>query len=488
MHPRVKTILTFVLRWGIAVAGIYYVLSNINLRDTTLVLDANQRPVLVRIQTPAVAQPPSVVVTAPPAQAGNVYHWDQLVSEPDDKTLRLTSGAAVQFLGVQLSDDPRSDKAPGELPKARKLLVADNASAPGRWIDADQVVPPYVPHIPHPRIVPGITSMVAKANPWLLLGALAVFPITIAITSWRFDLLLRLLEIHMSLGRAFVINMVGAFYNTFMPGSTGGDVFKAYYASKLTTHRTRAVVCVLVDRILGLLALVILGGSTALCQWSIPACRKVALGSAAICVATTLGLLVFYQPTLRRLSGLDFLLRRLPMQSLVKPAVEAMDIYGRHPWQILMAVLVTLPVHGAVVISATLAGFAFGLPLHWFFYWAAIPVIVLSGSIPISPQGAGVMEFFAILLTRRQGVTIAQVFALTMSIRMVQIFWNLTGGIFVLRGGFHAPTTAERESMETDLPDMPGDSGPGGAVSNGSAPAPAATPIRTTGARTGAAD
>jgi hypothetical protein len=446
MHPRVKSILTFVLRWGIAVAGIYYVLININLRDTTLVLNAAQRPVLVRIQTSAVSQPASVVVTAPADLAGKVYRWDELLSEPDYKTLRLTDGSTVQMLGVRLSDDLRT---------AQTVLVASNPQAPGRWIAPNQVVPPYVAHVPHPRIVPGIMSMVAKANPWLLIGALAVFPITIAITSWRFDLLLRLLDIHMSLGRAFVINMVGAFYNTFMPGSTGGDVFKAYYASKLTPHRTRAVISVLVDRVLGLLALVLLGGGTALFQWNISACRKVALGSGAICLATVLGLLVFYQPTLRRLSGLDFLLRRLPMQKLVKPAVEAMEIYGRHPWQILLAVLITLPVHGTVVVSAMLAGFAFGLPLHWFYYWAVVPVIVLSGSIPISPQGAGVMEFFAILLTRAQGVTIAQVFALTMSIRMVQIFWNLTGGIFVVRGNFHAPTTAERESMETDLSDKP---------------------------------
>ena len=53
------------------------------------------------------------------------------------------------------------------------------------------------------------------------------------------------------------------------------------------------------------------------------------------------------------------------------------------------------------------------------------------------------MEFFAILLTKRQGCTVSQAFALTMSIRIVQILWNLTGGIFVLRGGFHAPTETE---------------------------------------------
>ena len=93
---------------------------------------------------------------------------------------------------------------------------------------------------------------------------------------------------------------------------------------------------------------------------------------------------------------------------------------------------------------------AFGLPISWQYYWVVVPVVVLSGSIPISPQGAGVMEFFAILLTRSHGVTISQAFALTMSIRAVQILWNLTGGIFVLRGGFHAPTEAEQNALTDD--------------------------------------
>jgi hypothetical protein len=97
-----------------------------------------------------------------------------------------------------------------------------------------------------------------------------------------------------------------------------------------------------------------------------------------------------------------------------------------------------------------LCGIAFDLPIPWWYYFVSVPVIVLSGSIPISPQGAGVMEFFAIVLTRRLGCTIGQAFALTMSIRIVQMLWNLSGGFFVLRGGYHAPTDKEQESLTRD--------------------------------------
>jgi hypothetical protein len=37
-----------------------------------------------------------------------------------------------------------------------------------------------------------------------------------------------------------------------------------------------------------------------------------------------------------------------------------------------------------------------------------------------------------------------------MSIRLVQILWNLVGGIFVLRGGYHAPSQREQLDLESD--------------------------------------
>ena len=169
---------------------------------------------------------------------------------------------------------------------------------------------------------------------------------------------------------------------------------------------------------------------------------------------TIVGAVVFYVPFLRRATGLNFILKRLPMQAQVRKAVEAMEMYGRRPLSVLAAFTLAFPVHVAAILSATMAGKAFGLPLEPAYYWAVVPVIALVGAIPISPQGAGVMEFFAVQLTRRQGVTVSQAFALTMSIRLVQMLWNLAAGLFVLRGGYHAPTEKEAHDFEeaTDAP------------------------------------
>src|SRR5258706_5216665 len=153
--------------------------------------------------------------------------------------------------------------------------------------------------------------------------------------------------------------------------------------------------------------------------------------------------------------GLDWIIRHLPMQKQVQHAVEVMMICRGQPMLVVGSLLVTFPVHATVILSAACAGKAFGLPLSWAYYGAIVPVIVLVGSLPISPQGAGVMEYFAIKLTETRGATVSQAFALTMSIRMVQILWNLTGVYFVLRGHYRQPTAAEQNEVDTELPAKP---------------------------------
>src|SRR5205085_6099510 len=134
-----------------------------------------------------------------------------------------------------------------DLKRVQRFLVEDSGKGEGVWILPSQLKTPFVLKVPHPRLEVGINTLIWLANPWLLILSVLIFPVTFLITTYRWHELLKALDIHKGLGRAFVLNMVGAFDNTFMPGSTGGDLLKAYYASKHTTHRTRAVLSVIID-------------------------------------------------------------------------------------------------------------------------------------------------------------------------------------------------------------------------------------------------
>lgn len=469
MSPRTKHWLKFTIRWGIAVAGIAYVLWGITFRDRATVLDPiTHRPIYARVLDDASEDQTVFHIEIDTAGVRRVEEVgrDRLWVRPSSKHVEIRGEDGKPVRRKLLAVKPAERKAVGE------VLVEDPSTKNGIVFDASRVLDSDEMTVALPLVEVGLIRMVREADRGYLLAAIFILPLCHLLTSLRWHVLLRALDIGMSQARTFTINMVGAFYNAFMPGTTGGDVIKAYYVAKHTPLRTRAVISVLVDRAIGLYALIVIGGTMAFHQRHIPDCRRVAIVAGLILAATGVGLVVFYVPALRKLSGLNYLLARLPMQVQVRKAVEAMEIYRRRPMRVALAFLLAFPVHFASILSATFAGKALGLPLHDMYYWAVVPVIALVGAIPISPQGAGVMEFFAVQLTRAQGVTISQAFALTMSIRLVQMLWNLAAGLFVLRGGYHAPTAKEAHDLETDdappSPGFPTDPGP---RADGDAPA-----------------
>ena len=439
MKKRLAAWLKFTLRWGIAIAGIYWVVRQMSMRDTLQVLDAQNYPrtqVLVDVNALETQETFHIVGKTEPIPRSLT------VNKPDRKKVNLPGKGDVKLLAVDLGPNLKE-------PVVHRLLIEESPDH-GKWIaPAELTGGKFELKVPYPRVDVGVIHLIKQANLKLLILAILIFPITFILTSARWHELLKALEIHIGLGLAFTLTMVGAFYNTFMPGSTGGDFLKALYVSRQTKHRTRAVMSVFIDRVIGLLALIILGGIAAATQWKFAQCRHIAILCGIIISGAIVSLTIYYQRFLHRIFGLDWIIKRLPMQKQVQNAVQVMEIYRQRPLLVLLALIVTFPVHIAVICSAMFAGKAFGLELESSYYWAVVPVIVLSGALPGPPQGAGVMEYFAIRLTETRGATISQAFALTMSIRLVQIFWNLTGAFFVIRGHFHAPTAAEQKEVES---------------------------------------
>ena len=93
----------------------------------------------------------------------------------------------------------------------------------------------------------------------LLLGALAVVFTAVSMTFVRWYLLVRALRLHFRMVDAFRLGFLGYLFNFVVVGSVGGDLFKAIFiAREQPGRRAEAVATVLVDRLVGVYALVLL--------------------------------------------------------------------------------------------------------------------------------------------------------------------------------------------------------------------------------------
>src|SRR5258706_11160044 len=94
-----------------------------------------------------------------------------------------------------------SRDVPKQSRRLNQLYVFDGNQ--GRWIPPGDLTSPYAVRVPYPRVDVGLIHMARDARPILLILALLIFPITFIVTSYRWHLLLRVLEIDLSLARTF---------------------------------------------------------------------------------------------------------------------------------------------------------------------------------------------------------------------------------------------------------------------------------------------
>jgi uncharacterized membrane protein YbhN (UPF0104 family) len=141
---------------------------------------------------------------------------------------------------------------------------------------------------------------VVKGEPiqtgFLVVG-FAVFCGAVALTMFRWYLLVRALDLQLSIRDAFRYGMIGVFFNTFLPGAVGGDLIKAAVLARGQARRTAAVATVIMDRVIALWALVwfvaILGSIFWLCGMLDGAAKPVAssiIAGALVTVAVTLAI------------------------------------------------------------------------------------------------------------------------------------------------------------------------------------------------------
>ncbi len=109
---------------------------------------------------------------------------------------------------------------------------------------------------PGPKGEPGLAEVLQRPIQWgplLLSTVICAAAVLLSFVRWYF--LVRATGLPFTLTNAFRLGLVGYFWNTFFPGSIGGDAVKAYYLARDQSRRTVAVATVLIDRAVGLWAL-----------------------------------------------------------------------------------------------------------------------------------------------------------------------------------------------------------------------------------------
>ena len=279
-----------------------------------------------------------------------------------------------------------------------------------------------------------------QATPWWLLGGLALSGVVEICAGIRWKLLLRVQSVALSWPRTFALLLIGVFFNFFIPGGTGGDVVKIYFLLKETPgRRTAALLSVLVDRLIGMIGLIVLAGFFTATHWTwLTSSPHTARYVWIVFVLLGGSILAFGFSFL--LSGLG-LVHRLPAkmpgrEKLAKLAL-AYNLYGRAWKSSLAAFGLSLGVHLGYILTYYCAALAFASPdtrtppPREFF--AITPIVDTLVSLPISIGGIGVREgLFQIFLGNLCGVSEAVAVVISSTGYVLTLFWGLVGAAIYL--------------------------------------------------------
>jgi hypothetical protein len=341
-----------------------------------------------------------------------------------------------------------------EVPEGWEFLPAAEGAAPRPVRAEDVQVERYGGRV-IPAVSLGFPTLLRRlsGSSAAVAGVVGVLFGLALLTAWRWRWLVEALGLALGAADAIRYTLYGLFFNLVVPGATGGDVVKAWYAAKRTRAPTKAVVSVFVDRAVGLFALVLLAAAVLFLG---P--RRDGFAAPRLLVAGVLcGVAVFVVLVLsrrvRRGLGLSAILRRLPFQHVLAEIDAAFRLYRRHPASLGVGLAVSVVNHACAAACAFVLARALGLAeVRLLDTLALVPVVGLLTAIPLLPGGWGVGELGFAYFFGQLGVAPSEAVGLSVVFRLATLAASLPGGVLWFMTRDHADRTvmaAEIQRAET---------------------------------------
>jgi uncharacterized protein (TIRG00374 family) len=269
---------------------------------------------------------------------------------------------------------------------------------------------------------------------WLLAGALIYVLAVLGLTA-RWQMVLYAQGVVVPWNRALSMSLVGFFFNAFMPGSTGGDLAKGFLAARGTVERkAEAFSTVFIDRMLGLPALLLLGGLVVCIRapfFLAHSATRVAfffMLAVILCFSAVM-VAAFGWNLFERWAFLRRLEERTSLGPLVRRIYEAFFLCRRQPILLIRAFALSLVSQLLVILTAFCYGSSLGITASGWDYLSLFPIILSIAAVPVTPGGLGVREGATVALLGVVGVPAVSALPLSLLLYFSTIIVGLIGGL-----------------------------------------------------------
>jgi uncharacterized protein (TIRG00374 family) len=276
---------------------------------------------------------------------------------------------------------------------------------------------------------------------WEIAPAIAALVVAMLVGTARWHWLLRGRGIHLRPTRTLALALVGNFFSLALPGAVSGDVVKGFYVAKTRPDRRHDIFAtILLDRVTGLSALVVLAAAAFLMMEFDAVRASTLLGATQVLIVSAAAVvIVFYghlflvrehhDPLLGLLRALE---RRAPRAGSLTRVYRALRHYHDQPRAVVRAVAASLVIHCLVCFAFWNLWQALEpVDVPMLSLVVVVPLGLLVTAVPIAPAGMGTghaaFGWLFLLLGSRMGANVFNLFA------VLQLGLAGVGGIVYLR-------------------------------------------------------
>jgi uncharacterized membrane protein YbhN (UPF0104 family) len=251
--------------------------------------------------------------------------------------------------------------------------------------------------------------------------------------AWQWSRLLQVVEIRIPFWKVCAYYHVGLFFNNFLPANIGGDLARISDASRYGQTKTAALSAVMMDRLIGTVALAGLALVTtlpAIDRFHFTVIYLALLGFFAL---TVFALWVVFHPVV--LPSLLGVLRRVGLGRM-GPQLDELEtrlaVFRERPGLVLLTMGVAVLTQVSRIGVHALVARSLGLDVPLLYFFLFVPLLAVIVSLPISLNGIGVREGAGVVLFGLVGVDRAQAFSLQFVTYLVAVAVSLLGGLVFL--------------------------------------------------------
>ena len=293
-----------------------------------------------------------------------------------------------------------------------------------------------------------IISILKNVDIEMIIYAMILLTIQIFIANMRWQLVLKCQKVELGYNKTLHFLWSGIFFNQVMPSSVGGDVIRGYYLKKQGMTLERATLGVLMDRLFGVLGLVLLVIATLPLLFELVNDSIARAGVLFIALGFSCALLLIFFTD--KLPGNFAHLR-------VIRGIYSLSEGGRNciseGYKGIIIIVISILIHLISVIVVMTISTGLGLSVDWIGFLLMIPLVTLMMVVPISIAGWGVREGAMVVGFGYLGVTSEVALALSILYGLSILLIALPGGIVWAFKRSHTSINKQNQTLVEDYKD-----------------------------------